>query len=305
MQQSNVGSEMSQTNQTESQSDGVGLTQRYEKLPRDNRFQQNKESVNDKPKDGKEDKREPLSLAELFRSENPDDPEDDSFSVEDEEDLTKPADSIDGVAKRLKMKVEDVYKIKVPMPSGAEPMTLGDLKDRVGELVDLDLREMEFNTRRIRGEGELLRSQQELRSLMALIPKDKLTPELINKVRKTHEATQARERQLTIEHIPSWMDDKARTADIKGMIEMLGDYGFDESFIETIVDHRALKFVRDMYLMRRRIQSALKNVKIPVRKGNKAPSHKPNKAAAKPADDRTSRPARNGREKLAELFKGD
>jgi hypothetical protein len=287
MQQSNGSLETSnQTQQPQENNSGSEQLGKPEKAPRNQRQQQQPQNKQPETKDEK-----PLSLAELFKRENPDDPEDTSFSVEDEDDPTKPVDSVDGLSKRLKIKPEEVYAIKVPMPNGAEPMTLGDLKDRVGELVDLDARELEFTQRRVRGEGEILRAQQELRSLMALIPKDKLTPELINKVRQNHETTQARERQLTLEHIPSWNDEQTRTADIQGMVSMLSDYGFDEGFIATVVDHRALKFLRDTYLMRKRIQKALSEVKIPPRKGNKAPSQKTGKPAQRPVDSQNTRTA--------------
>jgi hypothetical protein len=300
MQQSNGSLETSNQNQQpQNSSSGEQLGLKPEKAPRNQQQQPSKPDPNEA---------KPLSLADLFKKENPDDPEDLSFSVEDDDDPSKPVDSVDGLSKRLKMKPEEVYKIKVPLPNGLEPMTLGELKDRVGELADLDARELEFNTRRVRGEGELLRAQNELRSLMALIPKDKLTPELINKVRANHEATQARERQLTLEHIPSWNDDQSRTTDMQHMIEMLSDYGFDEGFISTVVDHRALKFIRDTMLMRRRIQKALAEVKIPTRKNNKAPSQKVGKAPQKPAEDRSgSRKAQSSSARLMEFLnsKGD
>jgi len=221
-----------------------------------------------------------LSLAELFADDG-DGEGQGSESGTGDDDPSKPVDSIDGLSKRHKMTPEQVYNIKVPMPNGAEPLTIGTLKDRVGELVDLETREAQFDQRRIKSEGELLRAQAEVRELMALIPKEQLTPASVEKVRRTHENTMKRERAATLEIIPEWQDEKRRTEDIQGMVELLGDYGFDEAFITTVVDHRAMKMIRDFYRQNTRIKAALAKVTTPLKKGQR-PSGKAAKGAAKP-----------------------
>jgi len=229
-----------------------------------------------------EDKRA-LNLRDLFSQKEGEDGEPGPLDLDEADDPNKPVSNLNQLAKRLGVKDEDVYKILVPMKDGAEPMALGALKDRVGELVDLDARELEFETRRVRNEGETLRAQQELRDLMALIPQDKITPELVAKVRKSHETTRSREVALTLEHIPSWSDERARTADLNKMVAMLNEYGLPESFITTVVDHRAMKFIRDSMVIRERVLKALKDVKIPPRKGAMPPSGRrgiPSKAPA-------------------------
>jgi hypothetical protein len=234
-----------------------------------------------------------LNLRELFSQKEGD--ETGALDLDEPDDPAKPVKSLEHAAKRLGMKPEDVYKILVPMKDGAPPIALGELKDRVGELVDLDARELEFETRRVRNEGETLRSQQELRDLMAMIPRDKITPELLQRVRSSHEATRNREVALTLEHIPSWTDERSRTADLTKMVTMLSDYGLPESFITTVVDHRALKFIRDSMIIRERIMKALKDVKIPPRKGATPPSanrrapSKPTNTPSRRVQDNTER----------------
>jgi hypothetical protein len=230
------------------------------------------------PADGE---RRALNLRELFTQKDGD--ESGALDLDEPDDPAKPVKNLEHAAKRLGMKAEDVYKILVPMKDGAPPIALGELKDRVGELVDLDARVLEFETRRVKNEGETLRSQQELRDLMAMIPRDKITPELLQRVRSSHEATRSREVALTLEHIPSWTDERSRTADLTKMVSMLSDYGLPESFITTVVDHRALKFIRDSMVIRERIMKALKDVKIPPRKGATPPSAN-RRAPSKPAN---------------------
>lgn len=228
-----------------------------------------------------EEKPKPKSLAELFGDEEGN-PLSENDSGDDIDDPSKPAASIEAAAKRMKMSAEDMYAIKVPMPNGAEAVTIGDLKDRVGELVDLETREMAFDQKRQRSEGELLRAQQEMRELLASVPKEHLSPALLDKARRRHEATLNAERERTIEFIPSWNDERKMETDKTGMREFLGEYGFDDTFLESVVDHRALKFIRDMWLRDAKIKKALADVKIPLKKGQRASGK-----AKTPANPRT------------------
>jgi hypothetical protein len=238
-----------------------------------------------------------LSLAELFAD------DENGGSDESPDDPTKPVETLDGLTKRLKITPEQAYAIKIPLANGAEPLTLGELKDRVGELVDLEVRELQFDQRRVKAEGELLRAQTEIRDLMALIPKDQLSPTAIQKVRDKHAATVRREQQATLEHIPEWQDEKRRTADITGMIELLSNYGFDETFIGTVQDHRALKFIRDSYLREKRISAALAKIKDVPRKPGQRPSGKSVKGATKPGNSSGRKAVvQDQSSKLRELF---
>lgn len=236
------------------------------------------------------------SLAELFGDEEGN-PLSENDGAEIDDDPSKPAASIDAAAKRLKMTAEDVYAIKVPMPNGAEAVTIGDLKDRVGELVDLESRELAFDQRRQKSEGELMRAQQEMRELMAAVPKEHLTPALLDKARRRHDATMNMERERTLEFIPAWNDERKMEVDKTGMRTFMGEYGFDDTFLDTIVDHRALKFVRDMWLRDVRIKKALADVKVPVRKGQR-PSGKLGKAPVKPAATTRRQPVQDQRGKI-------
>lgn len=245
-----------------------------------------------------------VSLAELFAE--PEDGEsldDDGNVVSD--DPSKPPDSMEALSKRLGLKPEQVYNVKIPLADGAEPLTIGQLKDRVGELVDLETRELQFEQRRMRTEGELLRSQAEIRELLAMVPKQHISPEIVNKIRQRHETNMATERRLTLEHIPEWRDEKRAGEDLQGMIGLLGEYGFDETFIASVHDHRAIKFIRDMYLRDKRIKQALAKVTIPDSKGHRS-SAKTKKAAARPSNQqpstRRSGVVPNQQSRIAALF---
>lgn len=239
-----------------------------------------------------------LSLAELFA----DDGENSEETNSSFDDPSKPPDSMEVLSKRLGFKPEQLYEVKIPLRDGAEPLTIGQLKDRIAEVVDLEQREMQFDQRRVKQEGEMLRAQTEIREILAMLPKESIKPEMVNKIRQRHEANMQRERQATLEHIPEWHDEKRRTEDIQGMIDLLADYGFDEGFIASVTDHRAIKFIRDMYIRDKRIKAALAKVTTPDGK-NMRGSAKAKKPAARPVQpSRQTRGEPDSRAKLAALF---
>lgn len=240
-----------------------------------------------------------VSLAELFSED--DEESSNSNSVADD-DPSKPPETMEQLTRRLGLKPEQVYGVKIPLADGAEALTIGQLKDRVSELVDFETRETQFEQRRIKAEGELLRSQSEIRELLAMVPKEHISPEIVNKIRKRHDDNMKRERQLTLEHIPEWHDEKKHAEDLQGIIEFMGDYGFDDGFISTVTDHRALKFIRDMYLRDRRIKAALAKVTDHTKNGQR-PSAKTKRAAARPTQQPNKRAVTpDNRSRIASLF---
>lgn len=245
-----------------------------------------------------------VSLAELFAdNEEGEEEQLDSDGNVIADDPTKPPDTLDMLSKRLGFKPEQIYNVKIPLADGAEPLTIGQLKDRVGELVDLETRETQFEQRRMQSEGELLRSQTELRDIIGMIPKEHISPEIVNKIRKRHDENMAFQRKMTLDHIPEWRDEKRAGEDLQGMIDFTKRWGFDESFMATVHDHRALKFIRDMYLRDKRIQAALAKVTTPDSKGQRG-SAKTKKPAARPMQQSQKRSAvvPDTRQRLAALF---
>lgn len=238
-------------------------------------------SVSNKPAAPVQEPVKPKSLAELFA--DPTDPDSTEINLQDEapDDPNAPVDSLDGLMKRHKMTPEQVYALRVPMPNGAEALTIGELKDKVGELVGFEQRVTQFDLRRIEQEGQLLRAQQQVQDILSMLPPEAIKPEVLKKLRDRQEGVARRERAATLDAIPDWRDEDRRLQEIEGINEMLSDYGFDESFLPTVVDHRAMKFIRDMFLMRSRIKKSLELVRNGGKPGQR-PSGKPNKAAVRP-----------------------
>lgn len=229
-----------------------------------------------------------LDLAELFADRA------ESETDDDADDPSKPVDSIDRLSKRLKMDMEKVYAIKVPVNEGEEPVTIGQLKDRVKAMDDLETRETQFEERRIQSEGELLKAQTFMRGILSKIPQQHLSKELVQQVESHHRTTMQRERELTLQHIPEWKTEKNEQDDRTKINAMLSNYGFGPEFLESITDHRAIKFVRDMAIRDARIKEALAKVQ-PDTRGNKRVSAKapaPNRPKGSPV--RQKGPAPDG-----------
>jgi hypothetical protein len=243
----------------------------------------------------------PKSLAEMFGDSTDETSLEINLSDDTPDDPNAPLDSIERLMKRHKLTPEQAYAIKVPMPNGAEALTIGELKDKISDLTDLEYRQTEFEERRIKAEGEILKSQSELRDILSVLPKDAIKPEVLNKLRERQEHTTRRERQLTLQHIPEWRDEKKRTAELEGIEEMLSDYGFDGTFLQAVTDHRAMKFIRDTFLIRTRIKKSLEAVRDPKKLGAK-PSGKSGKAAIKPGTNSRRQTTMTQDDKLAKLF---
>lgn len=234
-----------------------------------------------------------FSLGEIFAN-----GADDDYDVED---LSKPPRDITGAIKRLGVKPEEFDEVLIPF-EGSEPIKFKDLRARVGDLVNLETEQTRFETRRIQEEGRLLRQQSEMREILAMIPPANLSPQLVDKVRKRHNAMLEYERGMTMEHIPAWQSEARMAEDRTGINKMLTEYGFDSTFLESVTDHRALKFLRDMYLRDKRIKEALSKVTVSDEKGQR-PSQKTTKSPARPPTDSNRR--NNGLDqnsKLRNLF---
>jgi hypothetical protein len=202
-----------------------------------------------------EEKPRRLSLAEMFRDDN-DDADDDS------DDVSKPPKDLSRALKRLNLKPEQFDDVLIDV-EGQAPMPFKTLRSRVGELLGLETEQVKFESHRLKAEGEIMRSREEMRAILSMIPPDKLTPALIDKVRTQHAQMQQRERQSTLDVIPAWNNQETMERDSAAMRKFVGKWGFDSNWLDQITDHRAIKFIRDMYLRDVRIEAALSQVTIP------------------------------------------
>lgn len=247
----------------------------------------------------KPEKSQVEKLAELFADESPApqerrEPERAEGKAGESQEKAKPLKALKDLAERLELAPEALYAIEVPMSDG-KTMSLGQLKDAAAKQGDFTVRELAFEEQRTRQEGELLRAQGELRELIAALPQSAIKPETLELIRQKHEANLKRERTKTLEVIPEWSDETKRTEEIGGIVEHLKDYGFPANYLQSVYDHRTLKYIRDNYLREQRIRKALEQVQAtsplstPKSKTNGAAPKKPHSAPLKERSDSRSR----------------
>lgn len=173
----------------------------------------------------------------------------------------KPTD-LKSLAEQLGVEVKDLYDLQIPSrQEGKEPWSLGKLKDLAAEHDEFTLRTLRFDEESRTKEAELTRSQGELHELWAALPPAALKPEVLEKAREKYETRLKTERNRTLEVIPEWRDDAVMKREREALAEHLEGYGFPKGYLESIYDHRTLKYIRANWQRETRLKAALERIK--------------------------------------------
>lgn len=220
------------------------------------------------------------AIADLLDPKKPegDKPDGDKAPSGEDQDKGGKLDSLDAVAEKLGVEVSSLYDIAIPQPgSGEDRVTLGQLADMAKDSGQLELDRLEFDERVQKREADLARAQQEINEIVSLLPKHAIKDDLVNAVGKKIAAAQAKERGLTLLAIPTWKDEQAEEADREAMTAHLTPYGFAANYLDSVQDHRTLKYIRDNMQRENNVKRALEAVR------RKRPDgQKPGKKAAAP-----------------------
>lgn len=199
-------------------------------------------------------------------------------------------DTLDAIANKLGVEVSSLYDIEIAQPGdGEDRVTIGELADIAKDRGQLELDRLEFDDARQKGEADLMRAQQEVNEIVQLLPKSAIKPELLDAVARKMQATQDRERGLTLKAIPDWKNEETETAERKEISEHLAKYGYPANYLENVHDHRQLKYMRDNWQRARNMERAVEALRTQRKEGHKPGSR--NKPGKKPGDN--ARNARN------------
>lgn len=165
------------------------------------------------------------------------------------------------LAGATEMELDALYKLEVSLSDDDEPVTIEQLKDSYKERADFDLKVIEFEEQRTQQEQDLMRAKSELQEILQALPKNAVKPEVLERIRAKSEETTKQERQKTLEVIPEWKDADKRQTDIAAMAEHLQGYGFPANYLQQVVSHQHLKYIRDNMLRERRIREAIAKVR--------------------------------------------
>src|SRR5690606_20831450 len=193
----------------------------------------------------------PQTLAQALLGSEPTTPRESAKEAESNEDAESETDSLPrglhALAEKLGVKPEDLYAIEVPMSNGTS-VKLGELKDAYADRENTARKELELDERRIKLDAELTRAKSEIEALIKELPPEVLKPELLERVRRDALAARERERRAIMEAIPEWADEKTRTSELQGIVEMLQDYGYSPQSLEHSLDSRLIRLARDSWL---------------------------------------------------------
>lgn len=212
--------------------------------------------------------------------ETPDELEADSTEKPEEELAEETPDqkapkSLEALAETLGLEVADLYEVTINLDTGdgtSQPVTLGELKDRVTETESISVDRLTFEEDKAAAEKELRQHRQDLADVIASLPERAVTPALVNKIQAQRVKAADRERALTKATIREWSDEKVEARDRELMRSYLSDFGHPDDYLDTLIDHRSLSMVRDAALRKQRVDQALSQVRRVHETGHKRSS---------------------------------
>lgn len=205
--------------------------------------------------------------------------DDDGDSEKASESGTEPPKTINEFAERHKVDVKDLYKLQFNFGDDGESKTLGEMKDIAANAGQLEVDRLTFEETKATKETAFVRANAELQELIGMLPKSAVTPQLLKVIAEKRAGIVEREKGLTLDHIPEWKDSDRETTDRTKMREHLAAYGFGANYLDSVNDHKTLKYIRDNMNRQARIDRVLAQVKQVSKPGHK-PSAKPGKPAA-------------------------
>lgn len=221
------------------------------------------------------------SLAELLAASEQENQDQASGDAEDQQSGSekKPADlkKFNDLAGKLGMELDALYNLEISSSDDGDPVTIEALKDMHKGRDEFELTKLEFEEHRTQQTNDLTRAKAELQEIMQMLPAKAIKPEVLERIREKTAKQTTLERKKTLQVIPEWKDAKAREADITGMAEHLQGYGFPINYLENVVNHQQLRYIRDNWQREQRVSKALEQVR--AGKPGKTPAAKANRKA--------------------------
>lgn len=229
-------------------------------------------------------------------------------TAESETTKPKPAkpENLAQLAETLGVEVADLYAIEIPFDAGdgeSKTRTLGEIKDAIANQDSLEIDRLAFEETRRDAEKEFRKNSQDLSDIVAALPRAALSKDLLQKIAKKRAELVEHENRMTLNTIREWNDQDVEARDRQAMQKHLSEYGFPADYLDSLVDHRTLAFLRDATQRKARIESALAQVRKVSSAGHK-PSTKPSKKAA-PKTIRRARRVNSQINQVADLLNSD
>jgi hypothetical protein len=159
------------------------------------------------------------------------------------------------LAEKLGVEPDSLYDVTLPMPDGAEPVTLGQLKDAFREGQALEVKQTELTKARAEWQADQIRQQREIDQLLAAMDPAAIKPEAAQAIQRVNAERLSREREAILRAVPEWSDPAAVKADILGITAHLQPYGITAADLDAVTDHRLLRYFRDQAKQAAKLQT--------------------------------------------------
>ncbi len=154
------------------------------------------------------------------------------------------------------------------------------------------------------GEAALLRQKFRDAHDAAIDRRDQLRGIYASERQKAQQLFVTKQRAKMLEMIPEWKDDKVLLAEREAIDTTVAAYGFTKQDMDSIVDPRYSKLLRDFMIMKKQFDEAVKNRKEVKNRGNKplrATLRSTPKARIQQTEDSAKRPGATREEKHAAM----
>jgi hypothetical protein len=172
------------------------------------------------------------------------------------------------------------------MPDGAEPVTLGQLKDAWRDGKAVESKQTELTKARAEWQADQIRQQREIDQLLSAIDPAAIRPEQAQAVQRVNAERLSREREALLRTVPEWSDPVAVQADVLAITAHLQPYGITAADVDAITDHRLLRYFREQARQAKAKEVQAGNAKLAAKV---APRRAPQPGAG--ADTKTLRAA--------------
>lgn len=152
------------------------------------------------------------------------------------------------LAEEHELDVKQLYAATVEIDGEDEPVSVGELKDRVKKLRDFEDREADFEDSRAEAQNEIMTARLQIDNVLArltkVVPADQLARAFAD-MEFDQSARLEKARAQIQEWFPEWKDVQVKIRDRERLETVLASYGFNKFEVGAVQDARLVKFAMD------------------------------------------------------------
>ncbi len=150
------------------------------------------------------------------------------------------------IAEKLGIEPAEVYQIEIPLGQDREPITIGQFKDHVQDLLNVDDARDALETRQAEHEAAVLRDQQETLAIINALGEN-LTPQLRQLASEQYQTHISQQRALMLSMVPEWSDAQRYAADRSDIFDTLtAQYPVSETQLSAQQEAVTVLMMRDL-----------------------------------------------------------